>query len=141
MINAQNIDGLNPVAQLPIVLNLGTISATATDIAAVALPFKARLKRIDLYAESVSGTTPTLEISATGTTTGSLGTTSNLTAAGNANLISTKFDQATATGGETVYLGATVSGTSPSFTGVICVLWLALADNRDVTGSTQGTTY
>jgi len=140
MINRANLDPLNPVAQMAVPINLGTVSATAGDVAAFQLPFTARLKRIDLYCSAVTGTTPTLAVTATGTISGALGTTSNLTAAGHANLVTSEFDVATARG-ETIYLGVTAGGGTPDFSGVQAVLWFNLADTRDVAGTVQGTSY
>lgn len=140
MIQAQNIATENPVGQLPVVLNLGTVTASAADVYKVALPFyAARLRRVDVYAGgTVSGTTPTLSVTVAGAASGTLATTADVTAAG---LFETEADAPITLPYDQVSVSTTVGGTTPSFDGVWVTLWFSLTDNRDVSGSTAPVAY
>jgi len=139
-IQARGMGDLNPVSQLPLVVPLGSLTATTNNIVGVKLPSKARLKRIDLYAQAVTGTTPTLSVTPAGSVIGAQAATSNLTAAGAAGLTSSEYDVAFGQN-ETITLSATLGGTTPDYTNVYAVLHFSLADRRDVDGTTQGVSY
>lgn len=140
-IRAQNIDGLNPVAQLPVTLNLGTLTASAAALFKVNLPFSARIRRVDVFVGgAVSGTTPSLEITAAGVTSGASVTSSPVTAT-TANPVLTEANAPLAQGGEVLEVSTVLSGTTPSFADVWVTVWLQLTNLLDVGGTDSQTAY
>lgn len=140
-IRAQNIDGLNPVAQLPVTVNLGTLTASAAGVFKIALPFTARIRRVDLFVGgAVSGTTPSLEVTVAGATSGASVTTAAVTAE-TPNPVVNEENTPLATGGEVMEISTTLSGTTPSFADVWVTVWLQLTNLLDVGGTDAQTAY
>ena len=117
----------------------GALTVTEAAAIRVRLPYAARIRRVFLSAQTVSGTTPTLSATlkdATAATT--LVTTADITTS-DTPLLTTADVPIPANDDLTIDL--TIAGTTPSFSNLTVQVTVEKCDPRDVSGTADGVTW